>query len=187
MRYMVVERFTQGPGPVYERFAERGRMAPPGLEFVESWVDESLDRCFQVMETDDPGLFDTWTAAWSDLTTFEIVPVITSRRGRAEDVRAALKRTPPRTDHTTCEVAAPTSCSVRPCRDHAGGVRLHGRRLYERPSGDGRPSDRARLHDPPPAPDRRRRRAASSSTTTGPDMHELIVVRTPGGPPTAQV
>ena len=79
MRYMVVESFTQGPGPVYERFAERGRMAPPGLEFVESWVDESLDRCFQVMETDDPGLFDTWTAAWSDLTTFEIVPVITSR------------------------------------------------------------------------------------------------------------
>jgi hypothetical protein len=79
MRYMVVERFTHGPGPVYERFAERGRMAPPGLEFVESWVDESLDRCFQVMETDDPELFGTWTAAWSDLTTFEIVPVITSR------------------------------------------------------------------------------------------------------------
>jgi hypothetical protein len=85
MRYMVIERFTSGPGPVYERFAERGRMAPPGLEFVESWVDEKLDRCFQVMETDDPGLFDTWTAAWSDLATFEIVPVIASSEaaGRA--------------------------------------------------------------------------------------------------------
>jgi Domain of unknown function (DUF3303) len=78
MRYMVIERFTRGPGPVYERFAERGRMTPPGLEFVESWVDEKLDRCFQVMETDDPGLFDAWTAAWSDLATFEIVPVIAS-------------------------------------------------------------------------------------------------------------
>lgn len=78
MRYMVVERYTNGPGPVYKRFAERGRMAPPGLEYVESWVDERLDRCFQVMETDDPGLFDAWIAAWSDLATFEIVPVITS-------------------------------------------------------------------------------------------------------------
>ena len=78
MRYMVVERFTSGPKPVYERFAERGRMAPPGLEYVESWIDESLDRCFQVMETDDRALFDEWTAAWSDLATFEIVPVISS-------------------------------------------------------------------------------------------------------------
>ena len=78
MRYMVVERFTQGPRPVYERFAERGRMAPEGLVYVESWIDERLDRCFQVMETDDPSLFDAWTAAWSDLATFEIVPVISS-------------------------------------------------------------------------------------------------------------
>jgi hypothetical protein len=78
MRYMVVERFTSGPSPVYARFAERGRMAPPGLEYVESWIDESLHRCFQVMETDDPALFDEWTAAWSDLATFEIIPVISS-------------------------------------------------------------------------------------------------------------
>ena len=78
MRYMVVERFTSGPGPVYARFAERGRMAPLGLRYVESWIDESLDRCFQVMETDDPALFDEWTAAWSDLATFEIIPVISS-------------------------------------------------------------------------------------------------------------
>jgi hypothetical protein len=78
MRYMVVERFTSGPKPVYERFAERGRMAPAGLEYVESWIDESLDRCFQIMETDDPALFAQWTAAWSDLATFEIIPVISS-------------------------------------------------------------------------------------------------------------
>ena len=30
------------------------------------------------METDDPALFDEWTAAWSDLATFEIIPVISS-------------------------------------------------------------------------------------------------------------
>jgi hypothetical protein len=80
---MVVERYTQGPGPVYERFAERGRMLPAGLEFVESWVDERLDRCFQLMETDDPSLFDEWISHWSDLTTFEVVPVLSSAEASA--------------------------------------------------------------------------------------------------------
>jgi len=83
MRYMVVERFVQGPGPVYERAAREGRMLPPGLEYVDSWVDERLDRCFQLMETDDPGLFDSWIAAWSDLAEFEVVPVLGSAEASA--------------------------------------------------------------------------------------------------------
>ena len=78
MRYMVIEIFTKGPRAVYERAGERGRMLPPGLEYVDSWIDEQLDRCFQLMETDDPGLFDEWTAGWNDLVEFEIVPVISS-------------------------------------------------------------------------------------------------------------
>lgn len=79
MRYMVIETFVQGPRPVYARAAERGRMLPAGLLYVDSWIDEgSLDRCFQLMETDDPGLFDAWTAEWSDLVEFEIFPVISS-------------------------------------------------------------------------------------------------------------
>jgi hypothetical protein len=76
--YMVVEIFTQGAEPVYERAAEQGRLLPPGLEYVDSWVDEQLDRCFQLMETDDPALFDEWTARWSDLAEFEVVPVVGS-------------------------------------------------------------------------------------------------------------
>src|SRR6185312_5355822 len=79
MRYMVIETFTEGPGPVYARAAERGRMLPPGLVYVESWVDaRRLDRCFQLMETDDPSLFEPWVAAWGDLVKFEIVPVVGS-------------------------------------------------------------------------------------------------------------
>ena len=82
---MVIETYTQGPGPVYERAAQRGRMLPPGLTYVDSWVvdDDALDRCFQLMETDDPALFDAWTAAWSDLAAFEIHPVIDSAAAAA--------------------------------------------------------------------------------------------------------
>ena len=79
MRYMVVETFTRGPEPVYARAAERGRMLPDGLVYVDSWVDErTLDRCFQLMETDDAALFDEWIAQWADLATFEVVPVVGS-------------------------------------------------------------------------------------------------------------
>jgi hypothetical protein len=82
---MVVETYTNGPEPVYRRAAERGRMLPPGLTYVDSWIvdDEALDRCFQLMETDDPALFDVWFAAWRDLATFEVHPVIDSAQAAA--------------------------------------------------------------------------------------------------------
>jgi hypothetical protein len=84
MRFMVIETFKHGPAPVYARAAERGRMLPAGLVYVESWVDDRrLDRCFQLMETEDPLLFDEWIAAWSDLVDFEVVPVVSSAEASA--------------------------------------------------------------------------------------------------------
>jgi hypothetical protein len=80
---MVIERFRDGSGAaVYERFAERGRMMPEGLRYVDSWVEPSFERCFQLMETDDAALFTEWTKNWDDLMEFEIVPVITSLEAR---------------------------------------------------------------------------------------------------------
>jgi hypothetical protein len=86
MRYMVIEHFTQGARAIYERAAERGRMLPEGLRYIDSWIDaEDLERCFQLMETDDPALFDEWFSNWSDLGEIEVVPVINSAEaaGRA--------------------------------------------------------------------------------------------------------
>jgi hypothetical protein len=84
MLYMVIENYRQGALPVYARAAERGRLLPPGLHYRESWVDaRSLDRCFQLMETDEPVLFEEWTRRWSDLVAFEIVPVLTSNEAAA--------------------------------------------------------------------------------------------------------
>ena len=75
----------------------RGRCtsAPPNkaaccLKDSSTWTLDrrSLDRCFQLMEADDPALFDEWTAAWSDLAEFEIVEVI----GSPEAAKRALRR-----------------------------------------------------------------------------------------------
>lgn len=77
--YMVVERFKNGDAvPVYRRFREFGRMAPVGLSYVSSWVDTNLERCYQLMETDDRYLLDAWMARWSDLVDFEVLEVMES-------------------------------------------------------------------------------------------------------------
>ena len=77
--YMVIETFKDGNAvPVYQRFRDRGRLAPEGLTYVSSWVDTDLQRCYQVMETDDRTLLDQWIANWSDIVYFDVIPVITS-------------------------------------------------------------------------------------------------------------
>ncbi len=82
--YMIVERFKEGdPVPVYRRFRDSGRLAPDGLSYVSSWVDASLERCYQLMETDEPRLLQQWMAEWSDLVDFEVIPVITSAEAAA--------------------------------------------------------------------------------------------------------
>lgn len=79
MLYMVIEHFNPGAAPeIYRRARERGRQIPPGLEYVESWVDLEYSRCFQLMRTSDTALFDVWIRAWSDLVRFEVIPVRTS-------------------------------------------------------------------------------------------------------------
>jgi hypothetical protein len=77
---MIVERFrNRDPLPVYERFREHGRMAPEGLKYVSSWVDEKLEICFQLMEAPDVGFVIEWIANWTDIVEFEVYPVISSQ------------------------------------------------------------------------------------------------------------
>ena len=83
MLYMVIEHFKDRDlGPVYKRFAEQGRLMPDGLEYVNSWIEVGMERCFQVMETDDPMLLQEWMKNWGDLVDFEVVPVVTSTQTR---------------------------------------------------------------------------------------------------------
>jgi Protein of unknown function (DUF3303) len=78
--YLVIENFRNGDAvPVYRRFRERGRLAPEGLAYVSSWVTDRMDRCYQLMETEDLTLLDQWMANWNDLVDFEVHPVISSK------------------------------------------------------------------------------------------------------------
>jgi len=79
MLYMVIEHFRPGRAPeIYRRFRERGRMAPEGVRYINSWVTPDLAHCYQVMDCADRALLDRWMAAWEDLVEFEVHPVVTS-------------------------------------------------------------------------------------------------------------
>jgi Protein of unknown function (DUF3303) len=83
MLYMIIERFKNGdPVPVYRRFRDQGRLMPEGLKYVSSWITPDMSICYQVMECDDRRLLDEWMANWSDVTDFEVIPVITSPEAR---------------------------------------------------------------------------------------------------------
>ena len=80
MLFMVIERFKDRDAvAVYRRSREQGRMMPDGLRYVGSWIEANFDRCFQLMECDDPRLFQQWVVRWRDLMEFEIIPVVPSK------------------------------------------------------------------------------------------------------------
>ena len=83
--YMIVEHYKHGDAlPVYRRFRDQGRLAPEGVVYVASWIDDTLQRCYQLMEAEDRALLDQWMANWTDLVDFEVYPVMTSSEAAAK-------------------------------------------------------------------------------------------------------
>src|SRR3954469_24387433 len=80
MLFMVIERFRDDDMvPTYRRVRDGGRQLPDGLRYVDSWVEPSFARCFQLMECDDLRLIQQWALHWRGLATFEIVPVVSGK------------------------------------------------------------------------------------------------------------
>jgi Protein of unknown function (DUF3303) len=97
MLFMVIERFrNRDPKPIYRRLRDHGRQMPEGLKYLDSWIEPTFDRCFQLMECDDARLLQQWIVHWSDLMEFEIVPVVPSSVTR--DIVAPHLDRPPTTD-----------------------------------------------------------------------------------------
>ena len=83
MLYMIIETFHPGKvKQLYKRFDERGRQLPDGVHYINSWVDDGVTKCWQVMESDDPSKLSEWIKNWNDLADFEIIPVLTSAQAK---------------------------------------------------------------------------------------------------------
>ena len=83
MQYMIIERFHPGKAKfMYERFAEKGRMLPQGVTYINSWINESVTGCYQLMESESLAKLQEWINNWKDLVEFEVVPVISSEKAK---------------------------------------------------------------------------------------------------------
>ena len=85
MLYMIIEKFHAGRvGELYARFAEKGRMTPEGVTYINSWINEPVTVCYQLMESSSEEKLQEWISHWNDLADFEVVPVISSAEARAK-------------------------------------------------------------------------------------------------------
>jgi hypothetical protein len=74
--YLAIETWQPGrASDVYAWFDAHGRGLPNDVTVVGSWIDHDLRRCWQVMDTDDPAVFDAWRDHWAHLMDIEVIPV----------------------------------------------------------------------------------------------------------------
>ena len=79
MLYMIIEKFhADKVKTLYQRFEEKGRLLPTGVNYIDSWINEDVTICFQLMESSTKALLNDWIKHWNDLADFEIIPVISS-------------------------------------------------------------------------------------------------------------
>ena len=83
MQYMIIEQFKpEKRKAMYQRFEEKGRMLPEGVHYINSWIDEKITVCYQVMESDSTEKINEWIGKWNDLVDFEVIPVIASLQAK---------------------------------------------------------------------------------------------------------
>jgi len=83
MLYMVIEHFHPGKvKELYGRLDEKGRILPEGVKYINSWINEDITICFQVMESDSIDKLHEWIRNWNDIVDFEVIPVISSAEAK---------------------------------------------------------------------------------------------------------
>ena len=83
MLYMIIETFHPGKvKQLYKRFEEKGRLMPQGVQYINSWINEDITTCFQVMESDTEKKIYEWIQNWIELSDFKVIPVITSSQAK---------------------------------------------------------------------------------------------------------
>jgi hypothetical protein len=83
MLYLIIEHFHPGKvKELYKRFEEKGRLMPEGVEYINSWIDEHVRTCYQIIESYFREKIEEWVNLWNDLADFEIIPVITSAEAK---------------------------------------------------------------------------------------------------------
>ena len=77
MHFLVIWTFRpENSKEAIARFTETGAPPPEGVKMLARWHDVSGRRGFAISETDDSVVISKWCHEWSDLLSFEVVPVL---------------------------------------------------------------------------------------------------------------
>ena len=88
---MIIEKFHEGKvKALYQRFDEKGRMVPDGVKYIDSWINEDVTICYQLMESRTKELLNNWIEQWKDLADFEIIAVISSAEAKKKVLQSNL-------------------------------------------------------------------------------------------------
>ncbi|HEY5406263.1 MAG TPA: DUF3303 family protein [Ginsengibacter sp.] len=80
---MIIETFHPNKvKQLYKRFEEKGRLLPEGVQYINSWINEDVTTCYQVMESESEEKLRGWIQNWIDLSDFKVIPVITSLQAK---------------------------------------------------------------------------------------------------------
>jgi len=91
MQYMIIEKIHMGKvKALYERFELQGRMLPEEVRYIDSWINEDVTICYQLMESRTKELLNNWIERWKDLADFEIIPVISSAEAKKKVLQSNL-------------------------------------------------------------------------------------------------
>jgi len=83
-KYMIIEHFYhEKVKALYQRFASEGRLLPEGVVYLDSWMNEDLTVCYQLMEAVSRERLQLWMDRWKDFARFEVVPVIDSAKAKS--------------------------------------------------------------------------------------------------------
>jgi len=55
---------------------------PDGVDYIDSWINENVEICYQLMESESLEKIHEWIQNWNDLADFEVVPIINSTEAK---------------------------------------------------------------------------------------------------------
>jgi len=80
---MIIERFHPGKAKeIYQELGKTGRKIPEGVLYINSWVDEDLTTCYQVMESESDEKMQEWVNMNKGPVDYEVIKVITSAQAK---------------------------------------------------------------------------------------------------------
>ena len=87
---MIIETFIpEKVKELYQRYEQQGRQLPDGVNYIDSWIDEDVKTCYQLMESYSFENLNLWISRWNDLADFKVIRVKDSATAK----RIVLNRT----------------------------------------------------------------------------------------------